>query len=519
MHSSAPGSKPEQRSNFTGESCAVPTGEAQSPFTIIIFGASGDLTARKIIPSLFHLYKSNNLPNPVQIVGVSRTTMSSEEYQTLLKETMDKRGHTLGEQWHNFAHLISYIPIEYDSQDSYKDLAQQLRQLDQEKSTRGNRIFYLATPPTLYASIAEQIGNAGLAVENSNGNGWSRIVVEKPFGRDLSSSEALDATLHHSFNEHQIYRIDHYLAKETVQNVLMLRFANTIFEPLWNRNHVSYIGIMAAEDLGVEHRAGYYEQSGVLRDMFQNHLHQLLALTALEPPSHFEAETVRDEKAKIFRSLKPLHEETMFDNLIVGQYGPGTMNGQPVPGYREEKGVAPDSLTPTFAMMRVFIDNWRWRGVPFYLMSGKRLQRKETKIVVQFKKVPHSMFRDVLGDRISANRLTLGIYPEENISLAFQTKSPSPHICLRPVNMDFKYYQGTEKQTQDAYEKVLLDVIQGDHMLFWRRDGVGLSWSFLTPILELCETCGHRAEHLHTYPAGSWGPEKARQWARLLVDD
>ncbi len=499
-------------------SCAITGYETKNPFTLVIFGASGDLTARKIIPAIYHLYKNKSLPGPIQILGCSRTVMSSQEFRDRLKKIPAQNDQTILAHWDDFAGLISYLPIEYNSPDSFKALAETLQRLDQEKNTKGNRIFYLATPPTLYPVIAEQIGKAGLAAENTNGNGWSRIVVEKPFGRDLPSSEALDKILHNSFSEHQIFRIDHYLAKETVQNILMLRFANTIFEPLWNRNHIEYVGIMAAENLGVEHRAGYYEQSGILRDMFQNHLHQLLALTALEPPSHFKAETVRDEKAKIFRSLKPLKQETMFNNLIMGQYGSGFINGKAVPSYRDEPGVAPDSLTPTFAMMRVFIDNWRWKGVPFYLLSGKRLCRKETKIVVQFKKVPHSMFRDVLGEKIAANRLTLGIYPEENISLDFQTKSPSPNICLRPVTMDFQYYHGTEEQGPDAYAKVLLDVIQGDHMLFWRRDGVALSWSFLTPILELCESCGDRAQQLHTYAAGSWGPEKSMKWLRLLVD-
>jgi glucose-6-phosphate 1-dehydrogenase len=298
----------------------------------------------------------------------------------------------------------------------------------------------------------------------------------------------------------------------------MFRFANTVFEPLWNRNYIEYIGILAAEKLGVENRAGYYEQAGILRDMFQNHMVQLLSLTAMEPPSLFEDDRVRDEKAKVSRSVKPLARETIMDNLVLGQYQAGELDSRQVPGYREEKGVNPDSITPTFAMMRMFIDNWRWQGVPFYLASGKRLARKETKIVVQFKNVPHTMFREVLDEKITANRLVLGIHPEEEITLTFQTKVPGFRSCLRPVTMDFKYYQGFDGSPLDAYAKVLLDVIMGDHMLFWRQDGVELSWSYLTPILHECETCANPEARIHPYRAGSWGPVESLEWMSLIVD-
>jgi glucose-6-phosphate 1-dehydrogenase len=343
--------------------------------------------------------------------------------------------------------------------------------------------------------------------------GWSRIVVEKPFGRDLKTARTLDRVLHQHFQEHQIFRIDHYLAKETVQNILMFRFANAIFEPLWNRGYIDYISIMAAENLGVEHRAGYYDHSGVLRDMFQNHMMQLLALCAMEPPSLFEADRVNDEKVKLYRSLRPFPVEKLEDYLVLGQYGRGTIVGKPVPAYHEEPDVKPDSLTPTFAMMKVFIDNWRWQGVPFYLCSGKRLAEKRTEMVIQFKEVPHSMFRHSIGEHIIANRLILGIYPDEKISLTFQTKNPGI-ICLRSVTMDFHYHQGYKGPLLDAYEKVLHDVIVGDHMLFWRQDGVELCWSFLTPILEECEACGNRAEMLLPYQAGSWGPDAVKNLYR-----
>jgi glucose-6-phosphate 1-dehydrogenase len=453
------------------------------------------------------------------IVGASRTEMSHDEFRDKLKKAvlgdagMDAAG------WEDFAAKLYYHPVTYDSAESCESLAGFLRQQDDKHGTGSNRIFYLAVPPNLYPVIARQIGKAGLSQEGRNNNGWVRIVVEKPFGRDLQSALALDKTLHKSFKENQIFRIDHYLAKETVQNILMFRFANTIFEPIWNRNYIDYVGIVAAEKLGVENRAGYYEEAGVLRDMFQNHMVQLLALTAMEPPSLFEDDRVRDEKAKAGRSLKPLARETLMDNLVMGQYTAGLVDGESVPGYRQEKGIDPNSVTPTFAMMRLFIDNWRWQGVPFYLTSGKRLKRKETKIVVQFKNVPHSMFRNVLDERITANRLVLGIYPHEEISLTFQTKVPGARSCLRPVTMDFKYYQGFQGSHLDAYAKVLLDVILGDHMLFWRQDGVRLSWSYLTPILEECETCGDRERNLHMYEAGSWGPAEALEWMSKIVDE
>jgi glucose-6-phosphate 1-dehydrogenase len=301
------------------------------------------------------------------------------------------------------------------------------------------------------------------------------------------------------------------LAKETVQNILMFRFANAIFEPLWNRRYIDYVTITAAESLGVEHRAGYYEQAGVLRDMFQNHMMQLLALTAMDPPSLFEADRVRDEKIRVYRSLRPFDVEKLQDYLVLGQYGPGTIDGKSVPGYLEDPDVSPDSLTPTFAMMKIFLDNWRWQGVPFYITSGKRLAKKLTEITVQFKEVPHYMFRQVLGGQITANRLVLGIYPDEKISVTFQTKNPGARVCLRSVTMDFNYNQNYNGPVLDAYEKVLLDCMLGDHMLFWRQDGVELCWSFLTPILKECETCKDRSEMLFTYDSGSLGPKALQE--------
>lgn len=507
-----------EKATVKAEACEFPALSTPEPCAIVIFGASGDLTARKLLPALFNLFVTGCLPKPFSIVGCSRTSLSDQDFRTRLAAACTAGDAESSSRWREFAANLHYHPVSYDSPPTYVELAAYLKELDRQKHTQGNRIFYLAVPPTLYPVIAEQIGRAGLAEDKTAGTGWSRMVVEKPFGRDLQTAKELDRTLHQSFREQQIFRIDHYLAKENVQNILMLRFANILFEPLWNRNHIEYVGILAAEKLGVEHRAGYYERAGVIRDMFQNHLLQLLALTAMEPPSLFEADRVQDEKVKIFRSLKPYSAETLVDNMILGQYGPGTIDQRDVPGYRQEPGVSSNSTTPTFAILRLFIDNWRWRDVPFYLGSGKRLARKVTRVVVQFKKVPHSMFREVLAENIVANRLVLGIFPQEKISLTFQTKVPGARACLRSVTMDFEYTHNFSGPALGAYEKVLLDCIQGDHMLFWRQDGVELTWSYLTPILLECETCFDMGKYLHQYASGSWGPGAAQQWMNLFMN-
>ncbi len=501
-----------------GGVCELADPGSFTPCTLVIFGASGDLTARKLIPAFYSLYLTDSLPEPFAVVGCSRTELSHDDFRESLRQVIARENKVDLARWNGFAAKLFYHPIAYDSGESYQELVEYLQDLDRKLNTGGNRIFYLAVPPTLYSGIAGMIGKVGLSQEGRNGNGWVRIVVEKPFGRDLKTALDLDKVLHGSFRENQIFRIDHYLAKETVQNILMFRFANTIFEPIWNRNYIEYVGILAAENIGVENRAGYYEQAGVLRDMFQNHMVQLLALTAMEPPSLFEDDRVRDEKAKVGRSIKPLARKTLMDNLVLGQYKSGIMDGRQVAGYRQEKGVKPDSIIPTFAIMRFWVDNWRWQGVPFYVASGKRLARKETKIVVQFRNVPHSMFREVFDKKITANRLVLGIYPEEEITMTFQTKTPGARSCLRPVTMDFKYYQGFKGPPLDAYARVLLDVILGDHMLFWRQDAVELSWSYLTPILHECETCANREARLHPYGAGSWGPVESLKWMSLIVD-
>jgi len=483
-------------------------GEAES-CDIVILGASGDLTSRKLVPALFNLFDKGAIGTPFFILGCGRSELTDEEFRERMKEAVLAHKTENGLKWDSFASSIFYQPLRYDDEASFKALARRLKALDRRLNTKGNRIFYLAIPPSLYGCSAEMLGRVGLSKEKKGGNGWTRIVVEKPFGRNLGTAIELDRSLHESFEEDQIFRIDHYLAKETVQNILVFRFANSIFEPVWNRRYIDYIDITASETLGVEHRAGYYEEAGVLRDMFQNHMMQLLALTAMEPPSLFEADRVRDEKAKVYRSFKPFPVERINDYLVLGQYIAGTMEGKRVAGYREEPGVKPDSLTPTYALMKVYLDNWRWQGVPFYLMSGKRLAKKKTEIAIQFKEVPHSMFRAILGEHISANRLILGIYPDERITLTFQTKSPGTRVCLRTVTMDFFYHQGYEGPVLDAYEKLLLDCMEGDRMLFLRQDSVELCWAFLTPILEECETCENRERRLLFYEPGGWGPAKA----------
>ena len=488
--------------------------ERADPCTIVIAGATGDLTARKLIPALFHLYLNDGLPPFFQIVGCGRTRMDDSEFRNRMAAALKAGGAMDPAGWPAFSAALHYRSIDYDDLSSYRRLADCLRDLDDRHQTLGNRIFYIALPPILYKTVAQMIGAAGLSTEMIDGNGWSRIVVEKPFGTDLKTAQDLDNCLHEHFKEHQIFRIDHYLAKETVQNVLVFRFANSLFEPIWNRRYVDHVSITATETLGVEHRAGYYEQSGVLRDMFQNHMMQLLALIAMEPPSRFKDDLVRDEKSKVFGALRPFPLDDLSNPLVLAQYGAGVIDNLAVPAYREEPDVNPDSLTPTYARMKVFLDNWRWQGVPFYMTSGKRLAEKLTEIAIQFKTVPHSLFRHILGETIVANRLILGIHPDEKITLTFQTKNPGARVCLRTVTMDFHYQQNYSGPILDAYEKVLIDCMLGDQMLFWRQDAVERSWSFLTAILDRCEGCGDQRQMLHFYPAGSKGPAAAEKLFR-----
>ncbi len=485
--------------------------EVPAPFGLVVFGASGDLTRRKIVPAVYRLFDNNLLPEGFFVLGAARTRMTDEEFRQSLrdaiKESMPES--FSDESWERFARRVCYRRIEYSDAGTFGAVKQSLAPLEKEHRTGGNRIFYCAIPPALYEEVILNMGEAGLAEETA---GFSHIVVEKPFGRDTRSAMRLNDALRKHFAESQIYRIDHYLAKETVQNILIFRFANSIFEPLWNRRYIDHVQITVAETLGVEHRAGYYEQAGVIRDMFQNHLFQLLALTAMEPPSVFNADRVRDEKVKVFRSIRPFDPGRLEGLVALGQYGSGSVDGAGVIGYRGEPGVNPASHTPTFAAMKVHIDNWRWNGVPFYLRSGKRLAKRKAAIYIHFRQVPHIMFARIIESDIEPSTLVLRVQPDEGISLEFQTKSPGAKLCLNKVVMDFSY---PKVFTLDAYERVLLDCMQGDQMLFVREDGVDATWRLLTPVIEKLESEAGRLD-FPNYEAGSQGPAAA---ARLIEDD
>jgi len=476
-----------------------------SPCGLIIFGASGDLTRRKILPSLYRLHKHNLLPKSFFVLGVSRTEMTADQFRGLMQMAVKSQfpNDVDDAQWRKFATKLHYSAIDYGAVESYhQTLRKEILELEKRYGTGGNRIFYLAIPPTVYEDV---ILNLGASDFGQKDRGMTHMVIEKPFGRDLNSARRLNTSLRKFFEEKEIYRIDHYLAMETVQNILMFRFANSIFEPLWNRRYIDHIQITASETLGVEHRAGYYEETGVMRDMFQNHMFQLLALAAMEPPVTFEAESVRSERMRVFHSIMPFPLDKLGDYVVIGQYGRGEMEGNPIPAYREELGVSEKSTTPTFAAMKLFIDNWRWSGVPFYLRSGKRLSAHKTEVSIHFKPVPHQMFFQAMNERIEPNALILRIHPYEGMDLILQAKKPGSKVCLKPVVMDFSYQRDV---LMDAYEWVLLDCMHGDHLLFVREDGVEQTWSLLTPVINRLESTTAIGK-FPNYAAGSSGPKEA----------
>jgi glucose-6-phosphate 1-dehydrogenase len=475
------------------------------PCCLVIFGATGDLTHRKLIPALYRLKNKGTLPGNFFILGAARKQKSTDQFREEMLNAVKSAFPEDFDQaiWKEFASLIYYISLDFSNTESYgKSLKDILVSLEKKYRTGGKRIFYLATPPGVFEEVVVNLGLAGLSRAEGD---YSSIVIEKPFGRDLESARKLNGVLHKYFKEKQIFRIDHYLAKETDQNIIMFRFANSIFEPIWNRNYIDHVQITVAETLGLENRAGYYERTGVIRDMFQNHIFQLFALIAMDPPTAFEAERVRDEKVRVFRSVEPFPLDRIGDCVVIGQYGKGRINGEDAIGYREESGVSPGSVTPTFAAMKVLIDSWRWSGVPFYFRSGKRLTKRKTEISIHFKSVPYLMFAKSMQELIEPNVLVFRIQPDEGISLQIQAKKPGSLVCLDSVPMDFSYQKGI---FLDAYEWVLLDCMIGDHLLFLREDGVESTWALLTPVIERLESVT-QADRFPNYEAGSSGPEAA----------
>ncbi len=474
------------------------------PCAIILFGASGDLARRKVVPALYDIAAHEALAERYAIVGFARTPMTDDAFRTgagVAARSISEVGPIDDAKWSAFAKCLAYVAGDYDEADAYKKLAARLDELDRTQSLHGNRLFYLATPPEVYPHIVEQLGRAGLARPRS-ANSWVRIVIEKPFGRDLASARKLNQQVLEVFEESQVYRIDHYLGKDTVQNLLVLRFGNGIFEPLWNRNYVDHVQITAAESLGVERRATFYETTGALRDMIQSHVLQITSLVALEPPATFDATAVRNEKIKVLRSIRPFTEESVRRDVVRAQYAAGEIGGKPEAAYREEPGVSPVSQTETFVAAKLDIDNWRWAGVPFYLRTGKHLARRVTEVVIQFRSAPHVVFR---GKEVEANRLILNIQPDEGISISFGAKLPGTEMNIRTVTMDFCYRTAFGEGSRSAYATLLSDCLRGDATLFDRADSVEAAWFFVDPILEAW-AAGNRAAAIPTYPAGSWGP-------------
>ena len=492
-------------------------GGAVEPCTVVLFGASGDLAKRKVIPAMYDLAIHNALGTRYAIVGFARTATSEDAFRAALGEaakSISEVGPIDPKRWNEFASNLYYSPGDYANPEAYTQLAKRLAELDSSKNIGGNRLFYLSTPPEVYPDIVEQLGRAGLA-RPSSPSSWVRIIIEKPFGRDLASAKALNQIVLNVFDEKQVYRIDHYLGKDTVQNLLVLRFGNGIFEPLWNRNYVDQVQITAAETLGVERRGGFYETTGALRDMIQSHVLQLTSLVAVEPPASFDATAVRNEKLKVLQSIRPFDLEMVAQSAVRGQYVPGKIGDKPVAGYREEPQVNSASRTETFVAAKLLIDNWRWAGVPFYLRTGKRLAKRTTEIVIQFRCAPHIVFRK---KEIEPNRLILNIQPDEGICLSFGAKRPGTEMRIGNVTMNFSYREGFGDATRSAYATLLNDCVRGDATLFDRGDSVEAAWSLVDPIIDAWSAA--QSATVPQYASGSWGPKESdlllerdgRQW-------
>ena len=481
---------------------------------VVIFGADGDLTKRKLLPSIYNLSASGLLPARYAIVGVDRVPMTTADYREKITQALPSfAGQPIeASRWAQVCERVHYLAGDFQNPQFYRKLQEFLAALDTESRTEGRYLFYLATLPSLFSEIARRLGEWGLTTQREGQ--WRRIVFEKPFGHDVESARSLNRELQRVLAEHQIYRIDHYLGKETVQNILVFRFANGIFEPIWNRQYIDHVQITVAESLGVEHRARYYETAGALRDMVPNHVLQLLSFVAMEPPNSFDANAVRDEKAKVLRGIVPLDSLDVLRRAVYGQYGAGRVGGMPVPGYREEPQVAAESRTETYVAMKLFIDNWRWAGVPFYIRTGKRLARRVTEIVVQFKSAPFLLFRKTAVEQLAPNVLVIRIQPDEGISLRFDAKVPGPKVRIDTVDMDFQYAKYFGNAPSTGYETLLHDCLAGDATLFQRADSIEIGWNVVQPVLNVWQSLP--APSFPNYGAGSWGPSEAEQ---LLQQD
>jgi glucose-6-phosphate 1-dehydrogenase len=499
--------------------------EQSDPCVMVIFGASGDLTKRKLIPSLYNLAKSNLLSRQFAVIGIARSEMTNEQFREKISNEMKEfaTSDIDPDLWDWIQRRLHYMSGEFTNDETYQKLKTLLEEVNKEHGTHNNYFYYLATAPDFFGEIVKHLGTAGLATEDEN-TGWRRVIIEKPFGRDLESAKALNHELKQVLHENQIYRIDHYLGKETVQNILVFRFSNGIFEPIWNRRYIDHVQITAAESVGVESRGGYYETSGALRDMVPNHLFQLVTLTAMEPPISFEANAVRDEQSKILHAIQPMTDEEVLRRTVRGQYGEGTVKGERVPGYRVEPNVNPNSSVESFGALKILIDNWRWADVPFYLRTGKRLPKRVTEVAIQFKRAPFVLFRDTGVEKLTPNRLVIHIQPDEGISMRFGAKVPGPIVKMGEVDMDFNYEDYFGKTTSTGYERLLYDCMAGDATLFQRADMVEAGWSVVNPIMDIWKALPPRS--FPNYAAGTWGPKEAdelleregRRWRKSEAD-
>ncbi len=478
--------------------------EIKSSFIYVIFGASGDLARRKLIPALYSLFVNKLLPDHFAIIGVARTEYSDAQFRSEMTAALQKHNETdVVDKINTFITRLYYSPLTYNDPDTYKRLENRLQTIRNQDDIGGNTLFYLSTPPELYPIIPAHLASSGL---NREDNGWKRLIIEKPFGYDLTSALELKDRLLKDWKEDQLYRIDHYLGKETVQNLLVTRFSNGIFEPLWNSNYIHHVEVTSSESLGVEQRGGYYDKSGALRDMIQNHLLQVVALAAMEPPATLQPQAIRNEILKVFQSLRPIKTEEVSKVALRGQYTNSKIKNEMVPGYREEDGVSEYSTTETYAALKFYIDNWRWGGVPFYIRSGKRLPTRVTEVVIHFKQTPHFLFGHQ-ANCSSCNQLVLRIQPDEGMLLKFGMKTPGAGFDVQNVNMDFHYSDLTDQRIPSAYERLIFDAINGDSTLFARTEEVIEAWKFVMPVLDAWKN--DHTVPLYGYPAGTWGPKGA----------